>query len=539
MMDIFTLIQLAISAASLILLFIVLLRSRNNEGASVNDAFAKSLANIQDAVKANDTKFEIGQALIKANGENVSKLMSEQRQENERSSSSLRNEISESISKLAEANREQFKLFGGTLNDRLQNSGNAQEKLVKTLGEQQEALRKKIDEKIKELRVDLESLIQTMTKRNGERILELTEVQKQQFEAFTTTLGEGQKRHDAGQEKFTKSLVEQQEALRNKLDSKLKDLSDDNAKKLDEMRKTVDEKLQSTLEKRLGESFKQVSERLEQVHKGLGDMQTLAGNVGDLKRTLTNVKTRGTWGEAQLANLLSEILTPEQYIENAQVKKGSAERVEFAIQLPGRNDNDEAVLLSIDSKFPMESFERLSDASEVGDKTLEEKAAAELERSVVSFAKSISAKYINPPLTTDFAILYLPTEGLFAEVLRRPGLAGKLQRELRIIVTGPTTFAALLSSLQMGFRTLAVQKRSSEVWQVLAEVKTEFGRFGGILDSVRKKIDAAGKVFSEVETRTNVMNRKLRSVETLPEIGVDKELSVEDPSKDVVLEPID
>ena len=283
------------------------------------------------------------------------------------------------------------------------------------------------------------------------------------------------------------------------------------------MRATVDEKLHKTLEKRLGESFKQVSGQLEQVHKGLGEMQNLAIGVGDLKKVLTNVKTRGTWGEMQLGNLLEQILTPEQYAQNVITKQGSAERVEFAIKLPGRDTHDgKTVWLPIDAKFPKEDYERLVEASERADADAVEQAAKQLELRIKAEAGDIRDKYIDPPNTTDFGILFLPTESLYAEVLRRNGLMETLQREFRVVVTGPTTLAALLNSLQMGFRTLAIEKRSSEVWAVLGAIKTEFGKFGGIIEKVQKKLQEASNVIDTAATRTRTIERKLRTVEGLP-----------------------
>jgi len=305
--------------------------------------------------------------------------------------------------------------------------------------------------------------------------------------------------------------------LRSVVESKLTQIQTDNAAKLEEMRKTVDEKLQGTLEKRLGESFKQVSERLEQVHKGLGEMQNLATGVGDLKKVLTNVKTRGTWGEMQLGNLLEQLLTPEQYAQNVATKPGSADRVEFAIKLPGRDAQDgKTVWLPIDAKFPKEDYERLVEASEQADADAVEQAAKQLELRVKAEAGDIRDKYIDPPNTTDFGILFLPTEGLYAEILRRAGLAESLQREFRVVVAGPTTLAALLNSLQMGFRTLAIEKRSSEVWTVLGAIKTEFGKFGGIIEKVQKKLQEASNVIDTAATRTRTIERKLRTVEGLP-----------------------
>jgi len=305
--------------------------------------------------------------------------------------------------------------------------------------------------------------------------------------------------------------------LRTAVETKLAQIQTDNAAKLEEMRKTVDEKLQGTLEKRLGESFKQVSERLEQVHKGLGEMQNLATGVGDLKKVLTNVKTRGTWGEMQLGNLLEQMLTPEQYERNVVTRQGGAERVEFAIKLPGRDAQDgKTVWLPIDAKFPKEDYERLVEASERADAEAVEQATKQLEARIKAEAADIRDKYLDPPNTTDFGILFLPTEGLYAEVLRRPGLLDTLQRDFRVTVTGPTVLGALLNSLQMGFRTLAIEKRSSEVWAVLGAIKTEFGKFGGIIEKVQKKLQEASNVIDSAATRTRTIERKLRTVEGLP-----------------------
>ena len=303
--------------------------------------------------------------------------------------------------------------------------------------------------------------------------------------------------------------------VRATLETKLGAMQQDNATKLEQMRATVEEKLQTTLETRLGQSFQLVSERLEAVQRGLGEMQSLASGVGDLKRVLSNVKTRGILGEMQLGALLDQMLTPEQYAANIATVPGSDERVEFAIRLPG-SDRDSQVWLPIDAKFPREDYERLLDAQQQADVEAVERAGAALERRVRDEAKTIRAKYIAPPGTTDFAILFLPTEGLYAEIIRRPGLFESLQREQRITIAGPTTLAALLNSLQMGFRTLAIQQRSSEVWQLLGAVKNEFGKFGGVLDTVRKKLEEAGKHLDNTSVRTRAIERKLRNVETAP-----------------------
>jgi DNA recombination protein RmuC len=306
--------------------------------------------------------------------------------------------------------------------------------------------------------------------------------------------------------------------VRQTLEAQLAQLQASNAAKLDEMRATVDEKLQATLETRLGESFKQVADRLEQVHKGLGEMQTLAQGVGDLKHLLTNVKTRGIFGEAQLAALLEQVFTVDQYAEQIPTRPGGKSVVDFAIKLPGRSDSGEPLWLPIDAKFPNEDYERLLDAQQRADVPAAEAAGKALELRIRLEAKSIGEKYIEPPYTTDFAILFLPTEGLYAEVLRRPGLMESLQRELRVVLAGPTTLLAMLNSLQMGFRTLAIQKRSSEVWQVLGAIKTEFGKFGVLLERTQKKLNEANSELDKlVGVRTRIIQRKLKEVQELPE----------------------
>ena len=329
-------------------------------------------------------------------------------------------------------------------------------------------------------------------------------LQAERLEAFARELS-----------RFSLSLDERFERLKMSVEGRLTAIQADNASKLEEMRRTVDEKLHATLEQRLGESFKLVSERLEQVHRGLGEMQSLAAGVGDLKRVLSNVKTRGTWGEVQLSALLEQLLTGDQFAANVATRPGSGERVDFAIRLPGKGDGA-LVWLPIDAKFPIEDYQRLMDAQEKGEPALVEEAGRAIELRLKSEARSIREKYVAPPHTTDFALLYLPTEGLYAEALRRPGLADTLQREWRVSLAGPTTLAALLNSLQMGFRTLAIEQRSAEVWAVLGAVKTEFGKFGEALAHTRKKLDEASNSISKAETRTRQLSRKLRDVEALP-----------------------
>lgn len=336
------------------------------------------------------------------------------------------------------------------------------------------------------------------------QVTQLGTMQGERLDAFARDLA-----------RFSLGLDERFERLRTAVEARLLAIQNDNAVKLEEMRVTVDEKLHATLEQRLGESFKQVSERLEQVHRGLGEMQTLAAGVGDLKRVLTNVKTRGTWGEVQLSALLEQILTAEQYGTNVVTRPGAGERVEFAIRLPGKEEGM-PVWLPIDAKFPIEDYQRLIDAQERCDPVAVEEAARALDNRLKAEAKSIHEKYVEPPHTTDFAILYLPIEGLYAEVLRRPGLAETLQREWRVSLAGPTTLAAMLNSLQMGFRTLAIEQRSAEVWAVLGAVKSEFGKFGEALAHTKKKLEEASNSIGKAETRTRMLSRKLREVEALP-----------------------
>ncbi len=365
----------------------------------------------------------------------------------------------------------------------------------------------------------------------AQQLAKLNEANAQQLEsmrqAITLQARAGREEQAASLKRFgdtlnqavtalTESNAQRMAEVRATLEAKIRDLQADNGARLEEMRRTVDEKLHATLEQRLGESFKLVSDRLEKVHQGLGEMQQLAIGVGDLKRVLTNVKTRGTWGEVQLEMLLEQVLTPDQYGKNVETVPGSGERVEFAIRLPGQSDSECPVWMPIDAKFPKEQYERLAEAAELADADGVAAAGKELERAVRLEAKTIAEKYLSPPLTTDFAILFLPTEGLYAEVMRRPGLADELQRLCRVSIAGPSTLSALLNSLQMGFRTLALEKRSSEVWQVLGAVKTEFAKFGEVLAATRNTLERAAKNIEQAETRTRQMSRKLKSVEALP-----------------------
>ena len=366
-----------------------------------------------------------------------------------------------------------------------------------------------------------QTLVQ-LTTRNEQQLEALRSDARFAREENAATLTNTLKRFGDQQETQLKQLTEMSEKrlgeVRATLEAKLKEMQTDNSAKLEEMRKTVDEKLHATLEQRLGESFRLVSERLEAVHRGLGEMQTLATGVGDLKRVLTNVKTRGTWGEVQLGALLEQMLTAEQYAKNVATRPKSREVVEFAVKLPGRAlDDAQPVWLPIDSKFPVEDYERILAAQEAADNGALEEAVKRFEAVIKLEAKKIHDKYIEPPYTTDFAILFLPTEGLYAEALRRPGLADWVQREARVSIAGPTTLAALLNSLQLGFRTLAIEKRSSEVWQLLGAVKGEFSKFGDILARTKAQLETVTKSIDSAEFRTRQMARKLKSVEQLEE----------------------
>jgi len=421
--------------------------------------------------------------------------------------------------------------------ERQQRDDAARKDLLATLTAQSQHLERTLRQEVadssrsgrQELAQNLATFQQTLTQQGAEA----TRTQNSQIDAFGQQLSLLQKtlsdtltlQLGSVSESNARRLAE----IRQTLEAQLAQLQTTNAAKLDEMRATVDEKLQSTLQARLGESFKQVAERLEQVHKGLGEMQTLAQGVGDLKHLLTNVKTRGMFGEAQLEALLEQVFVPDQYAAQVATIPGSKNVVDFAIKLPGKSDNGAPLWLPIDAKFPNEDYERLLDAQGRADVLAAEAAARALEVRIRLEAKSISEKYVEPPHTTDFAILFLPTEGLYAEVLRRPGLMESLQRDHRVTLAGPTTLMALLSSLQMGFRTLALEKRSSEVWQVLGAVKNEFGKFGDVLAKVKSQTETVLKTLDNAQVRSRAMDRALRKVETLPDtqaqalIGMDGE----------------
>ena len=383
-------------------------------------------------------------------------------------------------------------------------------------------LRREISENSRSSRQELASTLATFQQTLVQQSAEAIRTQNAQIDAFSQQLTLLQKTLSdtlsTQLQSVSESNARRMGEVRETLEKQLAQLQQTNSAKLDEMRKTVDEKLQTTLETRLGESFKQVADRLEQVHKGLGEMQTLAQGVGDLKHLLTNVKTRGIFGEAQLSALLEQVFTVDQYAAQVITRRGGKNPVDFAIKLPGRSDSGEPLWLPIEAKFPNENYERLLDAQQRADAIGAEVAGKALEARIRLEAKSMSEKYIEPPYTTDFAILFLPTEGLYAEVLRRPGLMVCLQRDYRITLAGPTTLLAMLNSLQMGFRTLALEKRSSEVWQVLGAVKTEFGKFGDVLAKVKSQTEGVLNTLSSAEQRSRVMGKALRNVEALTEL---------------------
>ncbi len=397
-------------------------------------------------------------------------------------------------------------LFQVKIEERVNVSNLLQEKhsrLEKSFKEESSNNRNEYSKNSQLMREEMTKNIHEFSRTITDNFKALAETQSRQFGDFKNSL-----------EKLSKAGLDSQETLKNAVEKRLEKIQNDNEKQLEKMRSTVEEKLQGTLEKRLSQSFKQVEENLHQVHKGLGEMQSLAQGVGDLKKVLTNVKSRGTWGEFQLGNILEEILSPEQYEKNVSIRKNS---VEYAVKLPGQGlDKGPCIYLAIDSKFPQEDYQRLLDAQERSDLGAMEAASSSLQASIKREARNIKDKYIDPPKTTDFAIMFLPTEGLYAEILRRPGLVDSIQRDFCIIITGPTNFAGLLNSLSVGFRTLAIQKRSSEVWELLGAVKNNFGKFSDLLDGVKKKLDEASNKMEDVSRKSRTIERKLKNVEELP-----------------------
>ena len=398
-----------------------------------------------------------------------------------------------------------------------------QERLERSLREEIAKNRQETNANTQQSREELQQSLNTFTNTVVARMTDISVLQKNQLDTFSNQLSA-----------LTQINEQKLEKVRSVVEDRLKSLQEENSQRLEKMRETVDEKLHSTLEKRLGESFKLVSDRLEKVHQGLGEMQNLASGVGDLKKILANVKTRGTWGEVQLGNLLEQILTPEQFDRNIITKKNSRDPVEFAIKLPGNNQH--VVYLPIDAKFPTQDYERLQDAQDQANLAIIEEAGKAIETRLKLEAKNIRDKYIDPPYTTDFGILFLPTEGLYAEVLRRPGFCDSLRRDFRVIVTGPTTLAALLNSLQMGFRTLAVEKRASEVWSLLGAVKTEFGKFAVILENTQTKLRQASDTIEDAARKSRTIEKKLKDVQELPTSVSEQPAFLEAKSSDVIFD---
>ncbi len=522
--------------------FDILDKSIQKVESSFKDEFSR---NRDENYKQNKEQREELSNIVKNFGESISNRLNEiaasQKNQLDGFSTQLQNltkSNEDKLDKLTSANNQNlkdfqqqteksYKEFKEELSSILKDVSTTAEKINQNVDAKLKNLLEGLNQNAKESREDLSKSLKSFEEQSSKDIKEFNELIKEKFDGLLKD------------QKELNSVIEiRLDKIRNTVEDKLKTMQDDNSKKLEEMRATVDEKLQSTLEKRLGESFKQVSDRLEQVHKGLGEMQSLASGVGDLKKVLSNVKTRGVLGEYQLGNILEQILTPDQYSQNVKTKSNSNTIVEYAVKLPGREDKDKIVWLPIDSKFPTEDYQSLLNAYDIGDvNAIQEKTKA-LSARIKSCAKDIKEKYLDPPNTTDFGILFLPFEGLYAEVLRNVGLFETLQREYKVIITGPTNLAALLNSLQMGFKTLAIEKRSSEVWEILSAVKTEFGNFGEILNKTHKKLQEASNVIEQAGRKSRTIERKLRDVQALPKessvklLGQDLELNEQEIGND-------
>lgn len=446
------------------------------------EAFSKQLSEL---VKSFDEKTRSLQ-------EQLEKSAKDNRLEQANSLKSFEEKFTQNIKDFNDLQQQKFEAFSNQLLE-----------LVRSFDEKTKTLQEQLEKSAKDNRLEQATSLKSFEDKFTQNVKEFNDLQKQKFDDLTSK-----------QEQVKKDTEEKLKEIRETVEKKLQSLSEDNTKKLEEMRKTVDEKLHETVEKRFNESFKMISDRLEQVHKGLGEMQTLATGVGDLKKVLTNVKTRGSMGEIQLGAILEQIFSPDHYEHNATVKENSQERVEYVIKLPGQHDDNRPLLLPIDSKFPNEDYQRLCEAYD--QMTDIEAASKQFENSVKKCARDIRDKYINPPTTTDFAIMFVPTEGLYAEILRRTGLFESLRRDYKITVVGPTNLVAFLQSLQMGFKTLAIQKRSSEVWEVLGAVKTQFGNFGDLLEKTKKKLQEATNTIDKAGVRSRAIERKLRTVQELP-----------------------
>jgi DNA recombination protein RmuC len=570
-LDALLLISVILSALSVVLCIVIVYRSGRGS-ASISPILEQRLVGIEGAIGRSDTilRDEFGRGRDETR-EGARSLREEVTGLFERLAGSLR----ASLNDLSTGQRGQLETFAAHLNEArtgaAADSRNLREEIqlvLKQLGEtvgnhigelvtaqgeklesvtgqitaltegnerRQEILRTNVEAKLGELKTDaglnakalreeITSNLQTLGTALGQTVEQISQSQKERLDRVSGSVTE-----------LTQKSSEQQEALRKTVEERLDAIRKENTEKLDQMRQTVDEKLQSTLDQRLGASFQIVAERLEQVYRSMGEMQTLASGVGDLKRLLTNVKSRGTWGEVALGNVLEEMMAPDQYGRNVEIVPGSNQRVEYAVRLPG--DGEIPVWLPLDAKFPVEDYERLVDASQRGDGDAVEIAAKAIETVIRGSARTISEKYIHSPHSTDFAVLFLPTEGLFAEVIRRPGLVDALQREWHIMVAGPTTLVSLLVSLRVGFRSLAIQRHSNEVWKVLAAVKTEFGKFGGIIDKVSKKLQETQNVIDvEVGRRRRAVDRKLQGVEVLPEIEAVAVLELDGPEEPAIQE---
>nr|WP_290443618.1 DNA recombination protein RmuC [Sporolactobacillus kofuensis] len=443
---------------------------------------------------------------------------------NESQMEGIRNTLEEKISNLQESNIKKLvetkEKTSTTLTEGLRDIRNTFDKKIQLFEDKLEKLTTINAEKMKSMTETLERNLSSLQKENGIKLEENKEKTSKTIrdglQDVRNIFDQKIQSFEGKLEKLTLSNEEKMKKMTETIETKLNTLRQENSKKLEEMRQTVDEKLNSTLEQRLGEKFKLVSDRLEQVHNGLGEMKALATGVGDLKKVLTNVKTKGIWGEIQLGNILAEVLTTDQYVENVATKKNSNDRVEFAIKIPSKQDSEKFIYLPVDSKFPNEIYEHLMTAQESENVEAVKESIKQLETRIKLEAKTIHDKYISPPDTTDFAVLFVPTESLYAEVLKIQGLVEFIQNTYRVTVTGPTTMAAFLNSLQMGFRTLAIQKRSSEVWETLGKVKTEFGKFGDIIEKTQKKLQEASNNMDKVAVRTRAIQRNLNKVEELP-----------------------
>ncbi|MBI5056762.1 MAG: DNA recombination protein RmuC [Nitrospirae bacterium] len=428
------------------------------------------------------------------------------RDETASNSKQLREEITNNMTNIANLQKDQLDIFSNQLTALTASNEDKLGRMTQTVEEKLSLLQEQGTCNARDNRDEMTKSLKSFEEKFSASVKEFNELQKQKFNDLSNK-----------QTELIQSTEMKLDKMRETIEARLKIIQDDNSEKLEKMRATVDEKLHKTLEERLSQSFKIVSERLELVHKGLGEMQNLAVGVGDLKKVLSNVKTRGIIGEIMLGNILEQILTPDQYAQNVATKKGSRDNVEFAVRLPGKDDSGDVVYLPLDSKFPRENYETLVDAYEHGNPAAIEEAGKLLEGNIKKFAKDIRDKYIDPPNTTDFGIMFLPVEGLYAEVVRRPALLEVLQRDYKIMIAGPTTLSAFLNSLQMGFRTLAIEKRSSEVWKILGAVKTEFDKFGGVLRKAQEKINQASEeIHNLVGTRTRQIQSKLKSVHELP-----------------------